>query len=100
MMWTEEEKKNLPMKYNCQLIYASASLEQARDKSLPRDAYLVYYKDNEGNLAMDVCRCSKKVNLFDLYYDKFGNVQKIAFGYGNVSPKLWGEEPKKKKRNS
>ena len=63
-MWTEEEKKNLPKKYNCQLIYASASLEQANDKSLPRDAYLIYYKDQEGNLAMDVCRCSKKVNLF------------------------------------
>lgn len=99
-MWTEEEKKTLPQKYNCQLIYSSASLEQARDRSLPLDAYLVYYKDKEGNLAMDVCRCRKKVNLFDLYYDKFGNVQKIAFGYGSVNPKLWGEEPKKKKRNS
>jgi hypothetical protein len=100
-MWTEEEKKNLPKMYNCQLIYASASLEQAKDTSLPTDAYLVYYNDKEGNLAMDVCRCRKKVNLFDLYYDKFGNVQKIAFGYGNVNPRLWGEQKsKEKKRNS
>lgn len=101
-MWTEEEKVTLPKKYNCQLIYENATLTQAKDKTLPRDAYLVYYENSEGKLTMDVCRSSKRVNLFDLYYDKFHNVKNISFGYGNVSPRLWGEKTKteKKKRNS
>jgi hypothetical protein len=99
-MWTEEEKKVLPAKYNCQLLYSSATMEQAKDRSLPKDAYLVFYKNSEEEMVMDVCRSSKKVNLFDLYYDKFRNVQKITFGYGNANPKLWGEQPKKKKRVS
>jgi hypothetical protein len=100
-MWTEEEKLTLPKKYNCQLIYAQATMAQAKDKSLPKDAYLVYYEDADGKLTMDVCRSSKRTNLFDLYYDKFGNVKNICFGYGNVSPRLWGEQKaKEKKRNS
>jgi hypothetical protein len=101
-MWSEEEKLNLPKKYNCQLIYTKATITQAKDKSLPKDAYLVYYEDCDGNVSMDVCRCSKRSNLFDLYYDKFGNVKNICFGYGNVSPRLWGEtnSSEKKKRNS
>lgn len=100
-MWTEEEKITLPKKYNCQLLYARATMIQAKDRSLPKDAYLVYYDDSDGNLTMDVCRSSKRSNLFDLYYDKFGNVKNISFGYGNVSSRLWTEKKsKEKKRNS
>ena len=84
----------MPKKYNCQLIYNNATSSQAKDKSLPRDAYLVFYENYEGNLSMDVCRSSKRTNLFDLYYDKFRNVKKIEFGYGNVNPRLWGETQK------
>ncbi len=102
MMWSEEEKLVLPQKYNCQLLFADATMVQAKDRSLPKDAYLVFYENQEGVVAMDVCRCSKRANLFDLYYDKFRNVKEIRFGYGNVNPKLWGEQNKKekKKRNS
>lgn len=95
-MWTDEEKQILPKKYNCQLIYANASIVQAQDKSLPRDAYLVFYENDEGIFSMDVCRSSKRTNIFDLYYDRFGNVKRIDFGYGNVNPRLW-EQPTKKK---
>lgn len=100
-MWSDEEKVNLPKKYNCQLIYAQATMVQAKDRSLPKDAYLVYYEDVDGNLNMDVCRSTKRSNIFDLYYDKFRNVKQISFGYGNVNPRLWGEKKvKEKKRNS
>lgn len=95
-MWSEEEKQTLPKKYNCQLIYDNATMIQAQDKSLPRDAYLVFYENNEGRISMDVCRSSKRINLFDLYYDKFRNVKRIDFGYGNVNPRLWGQPTKKK----
>lgn len=101
-MWSDEEKLTLPKKYNCQLIYDNATMIQAKDRSLPKDAYLVYYENSDGEISMDVCRCSKRSNLFDLYYDKFGNVKNICFGYGNVNPRLWGERnsSEKKKRNS
>jgi hypothetical protein len=101
-MWSEEEKLSLPKQYNCQLLFSNATMAQAKDKSLPKDAYLVFYENSDGIVSMDVCRCSKRSNLFDLYYDKFRNVKDIRFGYGNVNPKLWGEQDKKekKKRNS
>ena len=101
-MWSEDEIKTVPKKYNCELIYTKATLEQAKDKTLPRDAYLVYYEDDGGNLSMDVCRSNKRVNIFDLYYDKFKNVKNICFGYGTTNPRLWGEpkpEEKKKRRS-
>lgn len=97
-MWSEEEIYTIPKKYGCQLIYAKATVEQAKDKTLPRDAYLVYYEDTEGNLSMDVCRSNKRSNIFDLYYDKFRNVKKISFGYGKANPRTWGEEKSDKKK--
>lgn len=98
-MWTEEERRSTPKKYNCELIYPNATEDQAKDKSLPLDAYIVHYKDSEGDIVMDVCRTSKKVNLFDMYYDKFKNVIDISFGYGVVNPRLWNiPAPKKGKK--
>ena len=34
----------LPSKYGCQILFQDTTLEQAKDPSLPTDAYLVYYK--------------------------------------------------------
>jgi hypothetical protein len=98
-MWTNEEKKNLPPSYGCQLILSNVSKEAANDPSLPLDAYNVTYYDSEKNLCLDVCRGSR-VRIFDLYYDKFGpgSVQKIDWGYGKVNPKLWGISEKKESK--
>ena len=92
--WTAEEKRDLPPKYGCELLIADASMDQVKDSSFPSDAYLIYYKINENNY-IDLCR-GRRVNLFDLYYDKFGpgTIQKIDFGYGRVNPRLWGYKSK------
>lgn len=98
--WTKEERKEIPPKYGCEILYQNATLKEANDTSLPTDAYLVYYEMN-GNIYMDVCRCKKKVDIFDMYYDKFGSgsLKKIEFGYGRVNPKLWNyQAPKKTKK--
>lgn len=98
--WSSHEKQELPSKYGCELIYEKASIEQAKDISLPSDAHLVYYEIN-GNIRMDICRGGKQVDIFDLYYDKFGprTVKKIIWGYGKRNPKLWGyKTPETKKR--
>lgn len=97
--WTEEEKNNLPPKYGCEILVENATYNQQKDTSFPNDAYLILY-DVNGNEYVDICR-GTRVNIFDLYYDKFGpgSVKKIVFGYGRVNPKLWGyQKPQKKKR--
>ena len=97
--WTKEERKELPSQYGCELIYERATSSQAKDTSLPSDAYIIVYRLNN-ETYMDVCR-GTRVKIFDLYYDKFGpgSVQKITFGYGRTNPKLWGyKTPEKKKR--
>ena len=55
----------------------------------------------------DLVRCHAKVNIFDMYYDKFGagSIVSIEYGPGTVSPKTWGlptpNKPKKRvRRNS
>lgn len=98
--WSEEEKKDLPPKYGCNILLENASIEQLKDKSWPTDAYIITYNLNKETYK-DLCRGSR-VKIFDLYYDKFGKnvIKNIDFGYGTVSPKLWGyksSESKKKK---
>ena len=98
--WTPEEKTEISSRYGCEILFERATLDQVKDPSLPNDAYLVFYRVNN-ETYMDLCR-GRRVKIFDLYYDKFGpgSVQKIDFGYGRVSPRLWGykaPEGKKKK---
>ena len=91
---------NDPSAYGCQILLEKTTIEAANDKSFPNDAKLIWYVV-DGQTYVDLTRCKKKVDLFDLYYDKYGPgaVQKIDFGYGTVSPKLWGyKSPDKKKK--
>ncbi len=85
-----------PTDYGCQILLEKTTLEAANDKSFPTDARLIWYIEND-KVCIDLTRCRKVVNLFDMYYDKYGknSIQKIDFGYGTVNPKLWGIKPKK-----
>jgi hypothetical protein len=98
--WTPEEKKEITSQYGCEILFQRTTLQQIKDPSLPNDAYIVIYRVN-GETFMDLCR-GTRVKIFDMYYDRFGpgSVQKIDFGYGRTSPKLWGykaQENKKRK---
>ena len=88
-----------PSDYSCQILQEKTTLEAANDKTLPNDARLVWYVVN-GVEYIDLTRCRKTVELFDMYYDKYGKgaVQRIDFGYGQVNPKLWGYKSKDKKK--
>ncbi len=95
----KEERTVLPGTYGCDILLEKTTLDKAKDTSFPNDAYLIWYKIGE-EIHMDLCR-GTRVRIFDLYYDKFGPgaIQKIDFGYGRMSPKLWGyKAPEKKKR--
>jgi len=90
----------LPHEYGCEILFERATMVQAKDSSLPNDAYLIWYSV-DGETFMDVTRTRKRVDLFDFYYDKYGPgaVKKIDFGYGRTNPKLWGyKAPDTKKK--
>ena len=86
-----------PSDYSCQILQEKTTLEAANDKTLPNDARLIWYVV-DGVEYIDLTRCRKTVELFDMYYDKYGKgaVQRIDFGYGQVNPKLWGYKSKDK----
>ena len=89
-----------PSDYSCQILQEKTTLEATNDKSLPNDARLIYYIV-DGVQYIDLTRCKKTVQLFDMYYDKYGPgaVQRIEFGFGTVNPKLWGyKKPDDKKK--
>jgi hypothetical protein len=98
--YLENQKLVLPHEYGCEILLEKTTLGKAKDSSFPNDAYLIWYI-NDGQECIDLTRAAKRVNLFDMYYDKYGPgaVQKIDFGYGRVNPKLWGyKQPEKKKK--
>ena len=94
-----EENKIDPSLYSCQILLENTTLEKANDKSLPRDAFNVWY-NVDGNELLDVTRSGKQVNIFDMYYDRYGkNLKRIEYGFGTVNPTQWGyKKPEKKKR--
>ena len=96
--WTPEEKKDIPPRYGCEILIENGTVSQIKDPSFPNDAYIVWYTVNESSY-MDLCR-GTRVKIFDMYYDKFGPgaVKKIDWGYGRVSPRMWGYRAPEKKR--
>jgi len=94
-----KEYSSNPARYGCEILLEKTSIEQAKDKSFPNDAYLIWY-EVDGTEYIDLIRGSR-VRIFDMYYDKYGpgSVKKIDFGYGRTNPKLWKlDEPKRNKR--
>ena len=103
--WTLKEKEDLNSKYSTSLIKENCNSEELKDKTLPSDAYIVTYKVGDA-VRNDLVRCHAKVNIFDMYYDKFGagSIVSIEYGPGIVSPKTWGvpmpNKPKKRARRN
>ena len=97
------EEKFDPSQYSCEIIQEKTTHEKSNDRKLPSDAFNVTYVV-EGETLLDVTRSAKMVNVFDMYYDRYGKdcVQKIEFGHGTIRPNLWGNKPvaPKKKRRS
>ena len=84
--------------YSCEILLEKTTLEKSKDKKFPTDAFNVTYIV-DGEECLDVTRSSKQVNIFDMYYDRYGGVKKIDYGYGAINPSQWGyKSPEKKKR--
>ena len=94
----KQEEKFKPADYSCEILLEKTTLDKSKDKKLPSDAFNVRYLC-EGTECLDVTRSGKQSNVFDFYYDKYGNVKKIDYGHGTVNPSQWGyKKPEKKKK--
>lgn len=96
--WTPAEKEICKSRYGCDILVENGSYSDVCTKEAPNDARIVKYIVDE-KICFDLTRGTKS-KLFDMYWDKFReNLKTIEFGYGRVSPKLWGyQAPKTKKR--
>ena len=91
--WSSPEQEAVPVSYRCELLFTNTLDVNTYD--LPSDSYLIYYKDKEGE-KVDICRAARMVDIFDLYYDRFGGViEKIDYSNGRVNPRVWGQNKKK-----
>jgi hypothetical protein len=93
------EPKFDPSDYSCEILQEKTTQEKANDRKLPSDAFNVTYIV-EGETRLDVTRSGKMVNVFDMYYDRYGkgSVQKIDYGHGTVNPSQYGYKVPEKKR--
>ena len=95
----EDDKLN-PSAYSCEILLSKTTMDKAKDKSFPSDACIVKYLV-DGKECIDLTRSGKQVNIFDMYYDKYGkdSLKAIEWGYGTVNPSQYGyKQPEKKKR--
>ena len=93
------EPKFDPSEYSCEILQEKTTPEKANDRKLPSDAFNVTYIV-EGETRLDVTRSGKMVNIFDMYYDRYGkgSVQRIDYGHGTVNPSQYGYKPPEKKK--
>ena len=92
------EPKFDPSDYSCEILQEKTTQEKALDRKLPTDAFNVTYIV-DGETFLDVTRSAKMVNVFDMYFDRYGkgSVQMIDFGHGTVNPSQYGYKPPSKK---
>ena len=94
------ENKFDPSTYSCEILIEKTSQDLAMSKNYPTDAFMVYYTV-DGVDYIDLTRSYKMVNIFNMYFDRYGkgSVKKIDHGYGNITPSQWGyKAPQKKKK--
>lgn len=97
--WSEHEKELSRKNYGCEIIQQRCNRVDSENSQLPNDAYIISYI-YEDEIYYDITRGNKMVDLFDMYYDKFGsNLKSIEWTKGRVNPRVWGfKAPEKKKR--
>ena len=80
-----------------QIIHQNCDPKLAEDRTLPYNAFIVKYYDDE-QYNYDIVICNKKTDIFDYYWDRYREGL-IAFKQteGRVNPKLWSTNSKKKK---
>ena len=85
------------------ILHEKCEKVKSDDKKLPSDSFLVTYKEKD-EIKYDIARAGSVNDIFDYYYDKYKNVQGIAWTSGIVTPRTFdngntlSEKPKRKKK--
>lgn len=79
------------------VLFEDCSPSDAEDRGLPYNAYLVEYII-EGQPKYDIVQCSKAVELFNAYYDKYKkDFIKFSQTEGRINPRLYNHDSGNKK---
>ena len=78
------------------IIHRDCEVSFAKDKSLPLDSYLVSYHA-KNRVVYDIVQ-GMQVDIFDHYYDEYGNLISMKWTDGRVNPKLYNEQRKMKSK--
>ena len=100
--WTEADRKEAKRRSVNILISNTTVLDlKPQLRELPSDTHLIKY-ELEGEIKYDAVRAHKRVDIFDIYYDRLkemgGKVLHISVAGGYVKPKLW--QPPKEETKS
>tara|TARA_A200000113_G_C8870815_1_gene356600 strand:- start:1750 stop:2007 length:258 start_codon:yes stop_codon:yes gene_type:complete len=80
------------------ILHSKCDPNLAQDKNLPYTAYLLEYVDGE-TTCYDIAMSSKKVDLFDHYWDTYNTgFKNMTQTEGRINPKLYGYGKEKKKK--
>ena len=81
----------------CKILHSDCDPTLAQDRSLPYTAFLVEYSQ-DGMTKFDIVTAPKQVDIFDDYWDKYGqDFVTMTQTEGRANPKLWQDPNKKKK---
>lgn len=98
---SEEDRKLMKSKYGVQVFLSDCQVSNIDESVYPSDCYLITYQLNSRTYN-DLVRGPRRVTLFDAYYDMLnpigGRVLQIKGWYGKINPKLWGNQPAKRKK--
>ena len=80
------------------IIHQDCDPTMGEDRSLPNNAFLIEYLQ-DGLTKFDIVIAAKQVDIFDYYYDNYrSDFKNMTQAQGRVSPKLWGNKPKKESK--
>ena len=70
------------------IIHKDCDKKLSKDRKLPKDSFLIVYKEKD-QVKYDITRSVSQVELFNYYYDNFGEVISISWTDGIVDPKTY-----------
>jgi len=81
------------------LLHHNCDPVLSEDRTLPYNAYIVKYMDDEV-YCYDIVISNKQVEIFDYYWDRYREgLIKFKQTEGRVNPKIWSNKTKDKKKN-
>lgn len=97
MVLSTADVSNFKENYGVTVIHTNCQPISAKDRTLPRNSYLLLLQKDE-EVWYDIVMGTRSA-IFDAYYDLFGDVMKrMEWTEGTINPRIWGSQPKESKK--